>query len=281
MNVSAVLDDLLAEHAALDAVVADLSPAQWQLPTPSPRWTVADQIGHLTYFDRTARLAIVDPDAFAEHKATEFPRYADPLDGDAMTLGEFRRLTPPEQLATWRDARAGLADAAGRLNDGDRIEWYGPSMSARSFLTARLMETWAHGQDVVDTISAATGADPHVLRPDTDRLRHVAQLGVITRSWSYVVRGEQPRTEPVRIELTAPSGDTWQWTSGDGEPGAAPTDSITGAAGDFCRVVTQRRHLADTGLVVVGEAALDWMRKAQAFAGAATDGPAPRHPEQQ
>ena len=30
--------------------------------------------------------------------------------------------------------------------------WYGPSMSARSFVTARLMETWAHGMDVADAL---------------------------------------------------------------------------------------------------------------------------------
>jgi hypothetical protein len=35
-------------------------------------------------------------------------------------------------------------------------------------------------------------------------------------------------------------------------------------------VVTQRRHLADVGLDVIGEAAADWMAKAQAFAGTAT-----------
>ena len=54
-------------------------------------------------------------------------------------------------------------------------------MGAKSFLTARLMEVWAHGQDIVDTVGAR--------RAPTDRLRHIAQLGFITRGWTYINRG--------------------------------------------------------------------------------------------
>ena len=272
MHVREVLDDLVAEQAALDAVVAPLAPDQWLLPTPSPRWSIADQIGHLTFFDRTAVMAIVDPEAFAEHKQGAFQRYGDPLDGDELTLGEFRTLAPAAQLAAWREGRKALAEAAGGLAEGTRIDWYGPSMSAKSFLTARLMEVWAHGQDIVDAVATATGAAGAELRPDTDRLRHIAQLGVITRGWSYVVRGETAPDANVRVRLTAPSGSTWEW----GPVDDASADSITGPAGDFCRVVTQRRHVDDTELVLTGAAAHEWMLKAQAFAGAPSDGPRPR-----
>ncbi|MEE9278326.1 MAG: maleylpyruvate isomerase family mycothiol-dependent enzyme, partial [Dehalococcoidia bacterium] len=120
-------------------------------------------------------------------------------------------------------------------------------------VTARLMETWSHGLDIVDVVNAE--------RPDTDRLRHVATLGIRTRAFSYVNRGLEPPHVPVYVELTAPSGAIWTF----GEKGAP--DRITGSASDFCRVVTQRRHLADTALVIVGEAAQEWMHVAQAFAG--------------
>jgi uncharacterized protein (TIGR03084 family) len=272
VHVREVLDDLIAEQGALDAVVADLAPEQWLLATPSPRWSIADQIGHLTYFDRTAALAIVDPAAFAEHKEGAFRRYGDPLDGDALTLGEFRTLGRDAQLAAWREGRAALAEAAGGLAEGARVDWYGPSMSAKSFLTARLMEAWAHGQDIVDTVAHATGVSGARLRPDTHRLRHVAQLGVITRGWSYAVRGDTPPDTPISVTLTAPSGAIWEW----GTPDDPAADSITGPAGDFCRVVTQRRHVDDTELSVRGAAARDWMLKAQAFAGDPSDGPPAR-----
>jgi len=134
-----------------------------------------------------------------------------------------------------------------------RLPWYGPDMSGVSFVTARLMETWSHGLDVVDVAGIA--------RPDTDRLRHVAFIGVRTRPFSYINRGLAPNSEPVRVELTAPSGAIWEM----GEP--STTNVIRGSATDFCRVVTQRRHISDTSLVVIGPAAEEWMGVAQAFAG--------------
>lgn len=262
MDVSEVLDDLVAEQEALDRVVDDIDAEQFDTPTPSPRWTVTDQLGHLTYFDTSAALAIVDPAGFAEHKAELLSSFADELAVDEATLGNFREREPAARLLTWRSARLDLEAAARGLTNESRVEWYGPSMGSKSFLTARLMEAWAHGQDICD----ALGVD----RQPTDRIRHIAQLGVITRGWSYLVRGEQPPEGDVRVELTAPSGEVWTWGPGDAE------DSVVGPANDFCLVVTQRRHVADTDLEVTGEQATDWMSKAQAFAGTPTTGPAPK-----
>jgi uncharacterized protein (TIGR03084 family) len=136
-------------------------------------------------------------------------------------------------------------------------------MGAKSFLTARLMECWAHGQDIVDTVGAH--------RPASDRLRHIARLGYLTRGWSYRNRRLEPPEGDVAVVLIAPSGETWTFGD-DGGDG----NRIEGSAEDFCLVVTQRRNVADTALVVRGERAADWMRVAQAFAGPATDGPAPK-----
>ena len=36
---------------------------------------------------------------------------------------------------------------------------------------------------------------------------------------------------------------------------------------DFCLLVTQRRHVADTALVPEGDIATEWLTIAQAFAG--------------
>jgi uncharacterized protein (TIGR03084 family) len=261
MDVSDVLDDLLAEQQALDDIVAGLAPEQWQLPTPSPGWTVADQIGHLTYFDRNAALAVSDPAAFQDSMHALLGS-GDGTSGDDLTLGPYRAMTPDELLAAWRAGRETLAAAASTLTNETRIEWYGPSMGSKSFLTARLMEAWAHGQDVVDAVGAT--------RPATDRLRHIAQLGFITRGWTYANRGLEAPATPVRVELTSPSGETWSFGPDD-----AP-ESIVGPALDFCLVTTQRRHVDDTDLVVTGPSARDWMEKAQLFAGPPSDGPAPR-----
>ena len=149
-----------------------------------------------------------------------------------------------------------------------RLPWYGPEMSPASSVTARLMETWAHGQDVVDTLG--------VERPATNRLRHVAHLGVRALPYSYSVRRLRQPTEPIRVELAAPEGGSqWSWGPADA------VNRVTGEALDFCLVVTQRRHTLDTALVVTGPTAQQWISIAQAFAGPAGPGrpPQPAGPE--
>jgi len=254
----ALLTDLADEHAALDAVVADLDDEQWETPTPSPGWRVRDQIGHLAYFDQTALMAAIDPPAFESHleKVMSDPAgFAD----EATAIG--RSATGIELLEVWRMGRAAMLDALGDVPEDGRLAWYGPPMSLRSFVTARLMETWAHGQDIVDALGAT--------RVEGDRIRHVCHLGVATFEWSWRVRGQEPPAPngSVRVELTLPSGAGWS----AGPPDAA--DVVRGAAVDFCLVVTQRRNVASTGLDVVGDVASEWMQVAQCFAGGPTEGP--------
>lgn len=263
MTVSEITNDLRDEQESLDRVVAVLDDQGWTQPTPSPGWTVANQIAHLTYFDDTAATAIEDPDRFHETNAALLEGIVSgELDMDEATLSWSRGMAPAELLERWRTNRSRLLDAAATLSEDTRVAWYGPSMGAKSFLTARLMEAWAHGQDVVDAVGTE--------RPPTERLRHIAQLGVITRNWSYINRGLDAPGGSVLVELDAPSGATWRWNE-DATDGA-----VRGPAEDFCLVVTQRRHVDDTSLTTEGDAARDWMTKAQAFAGGATDGPVPR-----
>lgn len=262
MHISEVRADLAAEQAALEEIVTALSTEEWGIATPSPRWSIADQIGHLTFFDEAAATAIQDPDSFADIVFDLMESLAPSANASALddvTLGGYRAMSPHELLAAWRVGRSNLDHAASHLTDDSRVMWFGPSMGSKSFLTARLMETWAHGQDIVDTLNAT--------RPATDRLEHIAQLGFITRSWSYLNRGLEPPDQPVRVELVAPSGDTWVFGPEEAR------DTVTGDAEAFCLVVTQRRHVDDTDLAVVGETASGWLEKAQAFAGGATSGP--------
>ena len=92
-------------------------------------------------------------------------------------------------------------------------------------------------------------------------LRHIAHLGVRTRNFSYATRGLEANAEPVRVELRLPSGELMVF----GEMKAP--NRVSGAALDFCQVVTQRRHYLDTALELEGDAAVEWMTFAQAFAG--------------
>lgn len=250
MSMDPICDDLAAERDALDALVAGLDEADWTRPTPAEDWTIADTIGHLAYYDEKAVLAARDPEAFAAHVKDVLSRSAT---FEADQLADIRAKSGPEVLDWWRTARAESLEVLRGLDPSARIPWYGPAMGARSFATARLMETWAHGQDVSDAVV--------VPRQPTDRLKHVAHIGVRALPWSFTVRGLDPPAEPVRVELQSPSGERWTW----GDEGGP--DRVSGDALEFCLVVTQRRHLADTSLAVEGPVANAWMPIAQAFAG--------------
>jgi uncharacterized protein (TIGR03084 family) len=255
-DLKAISGDLDAEQAVLRAVLGRLPPSDWDKPTPATGWSVRDQVSHLAYFDEAATRAMLNPEAFME-EVQEILRSGGG-DLEASYLDRGRAMSPGELLEWWRTASEGLLAAARNMDPSARVPWYGPAMSPASFITARLMETWAHGLDIVD----AVGGD----RPDTDRLRHVAFIGVRARPYSYSVRGKTPPATEVRVELTLPSGKRLEF----GDAGAE--NVVRGTATDFCRVVTQRRHLADTNLDVQGPAAEEWMTIAQAFAGPPGEG---------
>lgn len=248
-----LLEDLAQEHADLDALVAPLPADGWDMGTPAEGWALRDQISHLAYFDDMATMAIREPERFATlaEEATAAALAGD--DPMAEHIARGRAMTGPELLSWWRGARHELLAASSALGAGMRVPWYGPPMSPLSFVSARLMETWAHGQDVADALGAE--------RKPTRRLAHVAQIGVRARPFSYAVRGLDQPASGVRVELKAPDGELWCWDED------VTSDVVRGPALDFCLVVTQRRNLADTALEVEGSNAEEWMRIAQAFAG--------------
>lgn len=239
----ALLGDLVAEQGTLDAA---LRPDVLGLATVAEGWSVGDTVAHLRAGDAAARLAAGDPAAFVELRAAR-------RDGDAARPAWATTEGDEDLVGSWRATRRELVAALARLEVGDRVEWFGPPMSARTFATARLMEYWAHGED----LALALG----VVLPATDRLRHVCHLGVLTRRFSFRVHGEAAPMSPVLVELEAPGGGQWRW----GDP--ASSETIRGPARDFCLVVTQRRHVEDTALACTGAAAAAWMHGAQAFAG--------------
>lgn len=253
-----ICDDLEAETAALRAIVESLSEEQWRLPTPAAGWDTHETVIHLGMADFAASLAVLDGPGF------EAAKEAMSAGGDLHQISgvDVHTMSGAELWQWFETERAHMTTAFRALGPKDRIPWFGPDMSALSFATARLMETWSHGHDVADTFGVAY--------PRTDRLRHVAHIGVTTRGWSYANRGRQVPEGPVRVELTAPSGDVWTWGPEDA------ADSIRGDAYEFCLLATQRRHHTEVDLEIQGPLAQEWAEIAQAFAGPSTDVPAGR-----
>ncbi|MFD6528790.1 TIGR03084 family metal-binding protein [Streptomyces sp. NPDC060184] len=256
----AVIDDLRDESEELDALVAELSNEEWARATPAPGWTIAHQIAHLTWTDGVAVTAATDPGAFGAEveAALAAPEsFVDEAAGAAVAAA-----SPAELLRRWRAGRERLQEVLREAVPGTRIPWYGPPMSLASMATARLMETWAHGQDVADALG--------VVRAPTGRLRHVARIGVRARDYAYFVRGATPPGEEFRVELEAPDGGLVAF----GPESAA--QRVTGPLLDFCLLVTRRAHRDDLALRAVGDGADGWLDIAQAFAGLPGAGRAPR-----
>ncbi|MFJ6440883.1 TIGR03084 family metal-binding protein [Streptomyces sp. NPDC091649] len=257
---AAVIDDLRDESDELDALVSALDGPGWRGPTPAERWTVAHQIAHLHWTDEVALLAATEPDRFGDEvtRALAAPESFVDEAADAMVAAH----APDALLARWREARRRLHEVLRNAPAGTRIPWYGPPMSVASMATARLMETWAHGQDVADALG--------VTRAPTTRLRHVARIGVRSRDYAYAVRGITAPEEEFRVELHTPEGEVIAYG-----PQGAP-QRVTGPLLDFCLLVTQRAHRSDLAVTAEGRAADQWLGIAQAFAGPPGPGRLPR-----
>jgi uncharacterized protein (TIGR03084 family) len=258
-----IVDDLKSELAALETFIEDLREADFYAVTPFYEWRVYDEILHLHYVDWLGILSLSDQPAFAKAAAELQSASSEPGYHMApFTQARFGSPDRPEVMRLWRDGRERLCDLLEQSDPRTRMTWFGPPMGVKSFATARQMETWAHGQDIYDAFG--------VQRQNGASLRNIANIGVRTYGWSFVVHGEAaPEGPPPFVELIGPGGDVWTWNDPE-----APS-ALRGPAEDFCLVVTQRRHVADTALGWSGRNVEDWMRIAQCFAGGPALGPAP------
>ncbi len=256
-----ICSDLKAQYQQLDDLVTGLNEQKWYLKTPFFDWTIFDQLAHIAFFDRESLLCIEQPAQFKKraknvleiiHSSDNWPERFNPMLG---VKG------PDELLDYWRTIRVRLIDHLKLLAPNDLLAWYGPDMSARSFATARLMETWAHTQDIFDTLRKK--------RQNGAGLRHVAHIGVSTFKWSFIIRKLKVPNIELRVELSGPGGEKWVWGESIAE------NRVWGNAEDFCLVVTQRRNVSDTRLKWSGVHAEKWLSIAQAFAGVPQEPPMP------
>lgn len=257
-----ILADLEAEGDDLDRLVSGLAPEQWRLPTPSPGWTIAHQIGHLASSAALAVLAATDASALAARQAEFGSEFGKDFNG-AIDAGaaEFADGPPDQLLARWRASLRSLQDALAAVPAGQRVPWIVTPVSPATMASIRLMELFAHGQDIADALG--------VERPATDRIVHVSRLGVRTRDFAFQARGLAAPSGEFLVRLAAPGGAEWTWGPQDA------AQSVSGPALDFCLLVTQRRHRDDLGLTASGPDADRWLDIAQAYAGPPGPGRAP------
>ena len=246
-EIAALLEDLEAEQRELRDVVAALTPDEWLTPTPAWGWDVRDTIAHLADTDELAIGTATGGDYALNGEAA---RAASGEDVTYHGVLRGRRRSGAEVGEWWGRTSAAVRATLGALPADARIPW-GIGMRTPSLITARMMETWAHGLDV----RAALGVDV----PDSDRLAHVAWLATRALPYAFSVAGREVPAAAIRVELRLPSGASWTYGPEDA------VDRIAGPVGDYCRVFVQRRSRADTSLEIEGDAAEAAISVARAY----------------
>jgi uncharacterized protein (TIGR03084 family) len=223
-----VLRDFTDESHALESLLETLDESTWLEPTPAAGWDIRDSVAHLAVGDELALECVVhdrNPKVMDEGLAAVIEGEEAAKAFEQRLVDRGRALPPREVFAWWKRINQDLRDALAGMDPERRLPWGGNRMSTVSFVTARLMEAWAHGLDCFD----AAGVEAI----DTDRLRHVAELSLRSLPYAFLV-ANLPTPGPVRLELKSPSGDTWDIGAPD-----APT-VIKGTASDWCRVAAHR-----------------------------------------
>jgi uncharacterized protein (TIGR03084 family) len=246
-DLATLVADLEAEQRALYDDLHDIDADAWLTPTHAWSWDVRDTIAHLAHTDEMAiETMIGGPGAINDVAACS----ASGADVTYRGVLAGRRRAGGDVLLWWERTAAAEREQLRALAPDTRVAW-GIGMRAPSFVTARLMETWAHSLDVRGAL--------RIPAVDTDRLGNIAWLSTRALPYAYSVAGREPPNAPVRVELTLPSGAPWTYGPTD-----AP-DRITGTASDYCRVFVHRRRAAATALVAEGDAAHDALAVARAF----------------
>ncbi len=242
--------DFREECNVLARSFSNVSNIDWEMKTQFKNWSLNDIFVHLHFWNEMADWSLTDEARFQ----TRLAKVSDGLKMGGMRPIENEIIAPrgPELFEVWQSFSAVMSQRWSVLDPKLRVRWAGPDMSVRSSMTARQMETWAHGQAVFDVFDLA--------RVESDRIKNIVILGVNTFGWSHKVQGLAVPGNMPRLELEAPSGAVWTF----GDDGKT---SIFGKAVEFAQVVTQTRNVADTDLRIEGDVAATWMATAQCFAG--------------
>ncbi len=253
--------DFRDECETLYGILKGLDEREFSRETLFKSWTINDIIAHLHIFDYFCGLSLTAPDRFGEEYQVMVEAQKRGQTLRQITDKLLNNLAGHELLHQWKKTYIQTAGQFSNADPKQRVKWAGPDMSARSSISARLMETWSHGQAIYDLLG--------VERVNSDRIKNIVIMGVNTFGWTFINRGEEVPKDAPYLRLVAPSGEVWQWND------AASENSITGLAEEFCQVVTQSSNVLDTKLSVTGDIAQKWMAVAQCFAGPANAPPAP------
>ena len=253
--------DFRDECNAVYSILENLKEQDYEMPTQFKGWTFNNVIGHLHVWNYAADISLKDGDEWKN-----FANSAMQALGSGSSMNEFEQtitkgIKGPELLSMWKEYYTDMTERFAVADPKKRVKWMGPDMSVRSSISARHMETWAHAQELYDSL----GLD----RINEDRIKNIVIIGNNTFKWCFTVHKKTlPSIKPY-LKLKSPSGAIWEYN----EP--SEEHKIEGLAEEFCQVVTQVRNIKDVNLKLTGSIADEWMTVAQCFAGGAEQPPLP------
>ena len=241
------------ESDALYKLLINADKNSFKLKTQFKSWTINDVLYHLHVWNIAALLSLKN-----ENKFKEFMQNFMEAVKSGNSAREYEKILSDnteglDLLNLWKETYEKISNEFAKSDPKKRVKWAGPDMSVRSSITARHMETWAHGQEIFDQLGFE--------RIDTDRIKNIVVIGVNTFGWTYINRNLSIPEKMPKLSLLSPSNELWEWNEDNEE------DMISGSATEFSQVVTQVRNINDTSLKVSGKIANEWMSIAQCFAG--------------
>ena len=253
--------DFLKESTQIFDLMKNRPEKDFFIRTQFKNWSINDVIGHLHLFNFAANLSLKSPDHFQKKFFLIFKNFKNGQNILEPQGKWLKGLSGNALLEAWWLQVKRVTETFEKANPKSRVKWVGPEMSARSSITARQMETWAHGQEIFDVLGK--------VRVESDSIKNIVHLGVSTFAWTFFNRDLTPPDEIPFIELESPSGIMWKWNN------PSRSSKISGKATEFASVVTQTRNIKDTNLRVVGNTASQWLSIAQCFAGPPENPPKP------
>ena len=241
------------ESDALYKLLINADKNSFKLKTQFKSWTINDVLYHLHVWNIAALLSLKNENEFKEFMQNFMEAVK-----SGNSAREYEKILSDnadglDLLNLWKETYEKISNEFAKSDPKKRVKWAGPDMSVRSSITARHMETWAHGQEIFDQLGFE--------RIDTDRIKNIVVIGVNTFGWTYMNRNLSIPEKMPKLSLLSPSNELWEWNEDNEE------DMISGSATEFSQVVTQVRNINDTSLKVSGKIANEWMSIAQCFAG--------------
>lgn len=190
------IEKLRTVFGSLSTLGASLDEAQWKSPTDLPGWSVQDNLSHLVGIER-----MLQGLPRADHTPPDAPHVKNPIGAaNEIEVDSRRHLPGAAVLAEWDEiaaSRLATLDIAGSdYFDAEAMTPTGPGTVA-DFLHIRVMDCWAHEQDMRRAVGMTGHLDGPVAEHSIDRL--IRTLPIVIGK-----RAATPEGAAVAFDLTGP-----------------------------------------------------------------------------